>query len=406
VSDAARPVRAVLALSIAAGLLSLAAVPLLRPQQLALASDVYYFAAEALLSGQNPYAAAPPGRPGYTYVYPPLVLLAFVPHALTGSPFGAYLLQTLLNLAAAAALAVVIVRAIEDADIALPRRDRLLVGGFVFASVHSVPVVVMGQVNLQLALAIAVGARLLERDRDTLAGVAFALAASVKLFPAAVGLWLLARRAWRAVAVAVATGLATIALGALALDPALTRTFFTDVLPAERRADAFAGGLDPSSMFVTVRRPLAALLPGLTSAELGVLAVTLLVPVVLVTSRDLTTERDRLVALLATLLATLLVLPLEPFYLVLVAYPLVPLLYRLDPGRVRGVFLAGTAVLAVVITYPAVEGLLALAPLSAATATTLTGLARGLFSVAQPPLVGAVLVLVGCVLHARSAGRQ
>ena len=396
-SDDRRPVRATLAITIVAGLVYLLAVPLLRPQQVGVATDVYYHAGRALLAGGDPYAVTPPAHPTFSFIYPPLVLLAFVPHVLTGSALGASLLQTLLNLATAGGLAVVLLRALADADVALERRDRLLVGGVVFASVHSIPVLVMGQVNLQLALAVAVGARLLERGREEWAGVAFALAAAVKLFPAVVGLWLLRQRAWRAVGAAVATGLGTIVAGAAMFGPGPTRTFFTEVVPGERQAESCAGGLDPSAMFVTVRRPLAALFPGLGGDGLALLALALLVPVVIAAWRDVTTAVGRLLALLATLLGVLVYLPLEPFYYALLYYPLVVALYRVEPGRSRRLLLSGTVALSLVVSYPSVEQLLVVLPLAPETTTTLDAVAREVFSVAQPPLVGVVLLLAGCV---------
>lgn len=407
-----RPVRATLAATIAVGLVYLVAVPLVRPDQVAVATDVYYHAGRAVLSGGDPYAVTPPTRPDFFFIYPPLVLLAFVPHVLTGSPLGAYLLQTLLNLATAGVLAVLLCRGIADAGVELARRDRLLVGGVAVGSVHSVPVLVMGQVNLQLALAIAVGARLVAHDRDgssrgrdRLAGVAFALAAAVKLFPAVVGAWLLRLRAWRAIGAAVVTGLGTIAAGALVFGSGPTRTFFTEVLPAERQAATFVGGLDPSVMFVSVRRPLGALLPEASAGVLSALALVLLVPAVLASARDVSSGTGRLVALLATLLATLTYLPLEPFYYALLYYPLVVLLYRLEPGRVRRLFLAGTVTLSLIVSYPSVEQLLVIAPLPAGIASTLDAVAHTVFSVAQPPLAGVVLLFAGCVVwqHERAA---
>lgn len=393
-----RPVRAALAAGIVFGLTYLAAVPLLRAEQIGVATDVYYLAAKTALAGDSPYLVAPADHPGFSFLYQPVVVLAFVPHALTGSPLGAYVLQTVLNLATAGTIGLLLVRTIEDAGVDLHRLDRLLVVGFAVASVHSVSVYAMGQVNLQLALAVAAGAVLLDRGRESAGGAAFAVAATVKLFPAALGLWLLRRRAWRAVAAAVATGLSLLLAGILVFGPSLFETFVTAVLPAERHAAEFAGGLSPDAMYVTVRRPLAALFPASDPTILALAALAVLVPAVLAASWDVATRRGSLVALLATLLATMLFLPLEPFYFSLLYYPLVPLLYLLDPGRVRRVFVAGTVFLSAVLSYPAVAGLLAIAPLSPGTTATLDSVAREIFRFAQPPLVGALLLLAGCVL--------
>jgi len=177
------------------------------------------------------------------------------------------------------------------------------------------------------------------------------------------------------------------------------------VLTGESHTAEFAGGLDPSVMYVTVRRPLAALFPATDPTLLTLAALVLL-------GRS---GRRRVVGRVdpprepgrapGDAPGTMLVLPLEPFYFSLLYYPLVPLLYLLDPGRVRGVFVAGTVLLSAVISYPAVEGLLAIAPLPAETATALAAIARETFRFAQPPLIGALLVLAGCVLFQYEAAR-
>lgn len=401
-----RPVRAALAAGILFGIAYLLAVPLLRPEQVGVATDVYYLAAERALAGANPYLVSPADHPGFQFLYQPVVLVAFLPHALTGSPLGAYLLQTLLNLASAGVIALLLVRSIEGAGVVLERIDRFLVAGFALASVHSISVYVMGQVNLQLALAVVAGGVLLGRGRQSVAGAAFAAAATVKLFPAVVGVWLVRRRAWRAIAAATVTGLSLLLAGVLAFGPSLFETYLTAVLPSERQAAEFAGGLPPSAMFVTVRRPLAALFPTADPTTLALAAVAILAPAVAAASWDVSTRAGSLVALLATLLATMLSLPLEPFYFSLLYYPLVPLLYLLDSGRVRRLFLAGTVLLSAVISYPAVAGLLAIAPIGPGMETALAAGARAVFRVAQPPLLGAVLLLLGCVLYQYEAAKE
>lgn len=300
-----RPVRVALAAGILFGIAYLLAVPLFRPEQVGVATDVYYLAAERALAGDSPYLVSPADHPGFQFLYHPVVLLAFLPHDLTGSAHGAYLLQTLLNLATAAAIGVLLVRTIEDAGVVLERIDRLLVAGFALASVHSVSVSVMGQVNLQLALAVVAGGLLIDRGHRSLGGAAFATAATVKLFPAVLGVWLVRRRAWSAVAVAAATvtGVALLLAGVLAFGPSLFGTYLTAVLPSERHAAEFAGGLPPSSMFLSA-----------------------------------------------------------------------------------------------VISYPAVAGLLAIAPIGPGMEGALAAGARGVFRVAQPPLVGALSLLAGCGL--------
>ncbi len=416
-----RAPRLVLLVSVLAGVANSVLFPLRNPEQVALATDVYYYSARAALRGADFYAVNPLGQTGFRY--PPAVVLAFAPHAALGDPVLAYALQTLLNLAALAALAVLVVRTVERAGVALATLDRaahgctarsvrglttldrVLLATTVFI-VGPVGVnLVMGQVNPLLALGLAGGAVLLERDRDTVAGAAFGLVALVKLFPAFVGVWLLRRRAWRAIAAATVTGLAGLAVGLLAFGPDASVTYVTETLAGETAVASFAGGPDPTAPFVTVRRQLAVLAPGLPSSWLLPVGALVLAPVFVGVNRVVTDLRSRLVALQGTLLATLLLLPLEPFYVILVLFPLLPLLYVLDDGWPRRLFLAGALLLLVPVTWASVTSMTAVLP---AGASVVRAAARALFSFVLPPTIGVYLVLAGCLLfqHRMATGAR
>jgi len=397
-----RAPRLVLLAGVLAGVANTALFPLRNPEQVALATDVYYYSARAALRGADFYAVNPLGQTGF--VYPPAVVLAFVPHAALGDPLLAYALQWLLNLAALAALAVLVVRAVERAGVALTRFDRVLLSATVFL-VGPVGVnLVMGQVNPLLALGLAGGAVLLERDRGTAAGAAFGLVALVKLFPALVGVWLVRQRAWRAVAAATATGLAGLAVGLLAFGPDATVTYFTETLAGESAVASFADGTDPTAPYATIRRQLAALAPGLPSSWLLPVGALVLAPVFAGVNRAVGDFRSRLVALQGTLQATLLLLPLEPFYVILVLFPLLVLLYALGDGWPRRLFLAGALLLLVPIMWPTVTTAMAVLP--AGVAAVLRDAATGLFSFVLPPTVGAWLVLAGCLLYQHRAATE
>lgn len=397
-----RPVvRVALAWGTLAGLVTLVTMPLLQPGQVGLASDAYYHAARAVLAGQTPYLAQPAGVA--PFVYPPAIVLAFVPHALTGSSLGAYVLQTALNVVTLVALAALLVRLIERDHGQLPTPDRLLVAAFVVASAHATTVLVMGQVNLQLALAIALGGIYTERGRDAAGGVAFALAAAVKLFPAVAGVWLLRLGRVRVVATAIATGLVTLALGAVLVGRDAFLTYATAVLPGQTHTESFAGGLPPDAMYVTVRRPIAALLPDVDPGLYLPLALLVLGPAVLASYREVASRDGRRTALLATMLATIVALPLEGFYFSLVYFPLVPLLFSLEPGRPRRALALGTLLLSTPVTARTVRRTLAVLPFPEPIVTPTEALA-GVLTVVQPQLVGACVVLAGCVLyHNRAA---
>ncbi|MCG1002209.1 MULTISPECIES: glycosyltransferase family 87 protein [Halobacterium] len=398
-----RAPRLVLLASVLAGVANTALFPLRNPEQVGLATDVYYYAARAAFRGADIYAVNPLGQTGF--VYPPIVALAFAPHAALGDPTLAYALQWCLNLAALGTLAVLVVRATERVGVDLathsvrgpPLVDRVLLTAAVFL-VGPVGVnLVMGQVNPLLALGLAGGAVLLERGRDTAAGAAFGLVALVKLFPALVGVWLLRQRRWRAVAAATATGLAGIAAGVLVFGPDASVTYVTETLAGETAVASFAGGPDHTAPYATVRRQLAVLAPGLSSSWLLPIGALVLAPVFAGVNRVVADARSRLVALQGTLLATLLLLPLEPFYVILALFPLLPLLYVLDDGWPRRLFLAGALLLLVPVTWASVTSMTAVLP--AGAASVVRNAASALFSFVLPPTIGAWLVLAGCLLY-------
>jgi len=404
-----RAPRLVLLAGVLAGVANTALFPLRNPEQVGLATDVYYHAARAAVAGADFYAVTPVGDA--SFVYPPAVVLAFVPHAALGDPLFAYALQTLLNLAALAALAVVVVRAADRAvrgstarsGHGLASLDRVLLAAAVFL-VGPVGVnLVMGQVNPLLALGLAGGAVLLERDRDAAAGAAFGLVALVKLFPTLVGVWLVRRRAWRAIAAATAVGVGGVLVGLLAFGPGASVAYVTETLAGETGVASFAGGPDPTAPYVTIRRQLAALAPGLPSSWLLPVGALVLAPVVAGVNRAAADYTSRLVALQGTLLATLLLLPLEPFYAVLLLFPLLPLLYALDDGWPRRLLLAGALLLVVPVTWPTVTTATAVLP--AGAAGVLRDAATGLFSFVLPPTVGSWLALAGCLLYQHRAAR-
>lgn len=391
-----RGVRLVLAAGVLAGLSNSVFFPASQPEQVALASDLYYAAATAALDGASFYAAP------HTFLYPPPVVVAFVPHAMLSDPALAWAFQTALNLLALAGVAGIALHTTEHLGVALARLDRALVVAFVVASPPAVLNLVMGQVNPVLALGLAGGTVLLEADRQREAGVAFGLVALVKLFPALVGAWLLRRRAWTAIAAATVTGLGLLLAGLLASGPGTYETYVATVLTGELSVASFPDGTDPTAPYVTVRRQLAVLVPGLTGHALLAASLLVVAPVIAAVNRTVSTLRSRLVALLGTLLAILLAFPLEAFYNVLVLFPLVPLLYALDgtPGRL---VLVGSVLVSVPVAYADVVYFTGMGFVPAGLSSALREVARFAFQFALPTTVGIWLVLAGCVLFQHRA---
>lgn len=393
---ATRAPRLVLAAAVVSGVATAAVFPARNPEQVALASDVYYAAGRAVLDGHPLYDTG--------FLYPPPVAVAFVPNALLGSATLAYALQILVGLVALGVVAVAGVRLAERTGASLGRTDRWLVGAAVLAGSPSVVNLVNGQVNPALAAAVAAGVLAFESDRGWASGAAFALAALVKLFPALLGAWLLRQRAWRAVAAATATGLGVLLAGLAVFGPGPYEAFVTTVLAGEANVATFRGGPDPTAPYATVRRQLAAIVPGLSGGGLLAASLVLLAPVVVAANRVTATLTDRLVGLHAVVTAVLVAFPLEPFYAVL-AYPtLVPLLYALD-GTPRRLFLAGSLLTVVPISLADVAVVATLPVFPQAVTDALLGGARTAFTYVLPPTVGAALTLAACVLqqHRRAA---
>jgi len=406
-----RSARLVLGLGILSGLSGFATTPFVSPEQFTLASDVYLTAADALLSGGDIYAVTPPDRPGYHYIYPPIVVLAFLPHALIGSSIGAFAVQTALNAGAGLGLTVLVVRALERRGLDVARLDWVLIAGFALLSAHSAITLINGQVTVPLAFAFAVGFHALEANRETIggalavhretiAGAAFAAAALVKVFPAAIGLWLLRIRARRAVAAAIATGLGGLALGALVLGPDLTVTYVQDVLLGRYEGHDFHGAPAPGETTGGTQRQIA-VLTGLGSPVTALLALLVLVPAVVPLYRRIDTDVRRQAAILGTILATLLFMPLQRLYMPLFVFPLLVLLYTLPGGRARTVLVAGTLLTYLRIEYGVVAAGIELLPLPAGIESVALSVAENLFTFVLPTTLGLWILLGACLLCSR-----
>lgn len=386
------------------GLLSLSGLAAERSHMLAINLEVYYHAGEAVLSGGDLYAVTPPDHPAYRYLYPPVVVVAFLPLAVLPSWQAAYAAFTVVSVAAGLAGAAVLWRFVERHGRPLSTAERALVALFVTASVHTVPTLFYGNVNLLLAALLAVGFVHLDRGREAPAGAAFGLVALVKVFPAALGAWLVRRRAWRAVAAATAAGGGLLVAGVPVFGVGTHRDYVTEALLPRMRSDAFVGGLDPSAPYITVRRPLSVLFPSLDPAVLSVLAAAVLAPVVLYLYTGGEGPVDRLVAVHGTVSAVLVFFPSYFVYYVYLYFPLVPLLFLLEDRAARRLFVAGAVVANLAVTLESMVEAIRSPLLPPGVEAALVGVATPLFTFATPPLWGMALMLAGCVVHRRRNG--
>ena len=191
----------------------------------------YMGAARSMAAGGSPYAqftSTTPVLSGFTY--PPFGAVLVRPLALLND-HQALSVWLALSLATTVIAAVIVARTALPAS--WPRLELAVIAAVAFGPAaynywH-------GQINgvIFLLLAIAYWAYVTGRGRT--AGVVLGLAAGIKVAPIVLLLLLLRRRWWQASAAMVATVVATIGLGVLALGTAATRTFVTTVLPALSR---------------------------------------------------------------------------------------------------------------------------------------------------------------------------
>lgn len=380
------------------GVVVLAYYVFARPATFGLNYRVYHVAAETALSGGNFYAVSPADS-SFQYLYPPVTVLAFVPLAVLGDwPVG-YLLLTAVSLAASTLAALYVCRYVAALGHAVPWHERALVAAFLAVSTHTAISLVYGQVNHLLVAAIVLGLVALANDDGHRAGVLLALPAYLKLVPGVVGLYLLRRRAWRAVGAAVATALGVTLAGFAVFGLAGHRTYLFDALLPRRDAAAFVGGLDPAAEYVTLRRPLSVVFPTVDPIWYTVGAAACLLPVLGALYWRVDTHTDRMVALFGTLAVGILFVPSLLLYYSFLAFPLIVLLYDLPAGPARRLFVAGGVLANISFTYGGLRDLLAALPLEGATAETIAAVLRPVLTVGTPVLYGCLLMLAGCLVY-------
>lgn len=391
--------RLVLAVGVCFGLGYLLYRTVLAPAGAGINFAVYRAAAADLWAGSQVYGTSPVGDPAFTFRYPPITFAWFSLYLLV-SPLAGYLLHVGSALVVSALLGHVAVDTVDRYGVDVGLLDRVLVAGFVAVGAYAAPSLLYGNVNHHLALGVGLGVVWLARDQQTRAGVAFGLAALVKVFPAGIGVWLLWRRAWRAILAALATGLGGLALGVATLGPDRTLAFVRLELLSRAAPATAAGRILPGSEYVTIVRPLSVLVPGAGFVTWTLLGTLVLAPVLFVCYRDVSTDTDRLVAAFATLAVLLLVLPSFSLYFLVLAYPLAVLLYVL-PSAPGTLFAAGAGLSLLTLKLPDLVTLVDAVPLPAAVGDAVLVVARAVYALGTPIFWGTLVMLGACVWHVR-----
>jgi hypothetical protein len=368
---------------------------LITPSTFGIDFEIYRAAAADLHAGQEVYGRSPVGIADYTFRYPIVLLAAFSLYLLV-PPVVGFAVHVAGTVLVSVALGLAIATVIERHGIALSTLDRVLICLFILISPVGAPSVVLGNINHHIALALGVGLIWLERGRQTRAGIALGIAAVPKVFPAAIGIWLIVRRKYRAMFAAIATGLGALGAGAVLFGWERTRRYFFAELIPRSTATAGSGTLSPSSLYVTLQRPLTVVFADASGTVLMALSLVIVAPAVAYTYLNSDGELQRLVTLLTTLCAILLVIPSYTMYFVILSYPLIPLLYLLSdlPGRVFGV---GVVLMQFTVKLGDVTMLIRRLWLPDWATTSLIDSSRALYTVGTPVLWGTIVVLVaGC----------
>lgn len=366
----------------------------------------YYFAGRAVLRGEPFVGWAITDGTFLTrkaYVYMPITAPLFAVYALFPQWYVPYAIHAGVLLAAFYAVGRINVRYVETHGRALDRADRWLILGFCMFSGPAVLGLYRGNVDPAILLLIAVGFLAVERGREATGGALWAVAAMFKLFPAFLGVWLLYRRAYRGVAAALGVGIGAtlLSVGVFGFDVHVE--FVEFILHERSREGAFVGGLSPTLMWITLRRPLSHVLP-LSGNQLTLVALALIAPFLYPLYRRADSELARLCAFFATFIALLItVIPLTAGYVIYLLFPLVALAYLAERPVVKGCFLAGLVLINVPLYPPQIRRILAAFPLSSGAVNAVMDVASSVLAVTSIGLWAFLLPFAGCFLYVRAS---
>ncbi|MFB6178901.1 MAG: glycosyltransferase family 87 protein [Halorientalis sp.] len=357
----------------------------------------YLHAADLFLSGEPFVGVSPPVGNGQ-FVYPPIVVGMFLPYLVFPDVLSAFVVQLGLMGSFCLGTGWVIVSVIERHGGSLTRMDKLLIYLFCLASTYPVIVLGQGQVDPILAFALSLAYLCEERGQQIRSGILFAIPAIVKLFPALFGIWLVRKRAWRAIKSAVATGLGavTLSLFVFGVDRNLQYAWF--ILTDRSRIQDLGRTLSPNFSALTLSRPLSVVIPGVDPHLYPLVALFLVAPVLIVVSYGIESVQARLLAYLGTIAGVLILSPASNIHHVIFLYfPLVPLLYLLNHEPTRTLLHVGTLVMLFPVQPVQVQTVLAMAPIPLVVEATLADAARQLLTTGTMTLWGLVIVLLGCL---------
>jgi alpha-1,2-mannosyltransferase len=203
--------------------------------------NVFYFASQEVIAGRDPYQRS---IGAWTpYLYPPLLAEMLIPLALAPLPVAAYF-WFLINVAALV-VALKMLTALNEQHLLSNRKYLLMAGTVVLLSRFILDNLSLGQVNLLVATLAMAHVYFFAKEKKIASSLALAVAVSIKLTPAILIVWHLAKRRFKfaaecAVLIAALMALSFIPFGRNAV--ASFETFVNRTIKNEQGFDfAYAG---------------------------------------------------------------------------------------------------------------------------------------------------------------------
>jgi len=360
--------------------------------------QTFYFAAEWALDNE-PFVGRPtPTEAGNAWVFPPIVVLYFVPFSLLlDNIVSAYLLQVVIIIAISIIITYLLVAYIKNKGVVLDRLDIAIIGISVLISPFSIMNIAQGQMNAHVAALIIGGLLWSEQGKEKLTGVAFGLAALIKIWPTVLGIWLLWKRQLSAVGAAIATGISGMVAGIYLLGLDTFTTWVNFVSTDRARLQNLHEWVTPDSAMIALERTAAALIDGLS--PIYYLLIILVPMTILSVTVARNTERSTPAIMTVTAITAyaFMILPSTGVpYLYYLAVPTIGAIFLLPPDAAREkILLSGGLIIGgIPVGLEEIQAVFHRVGISLHDGRVL----KTIFTATPPPIIGLLLLATGYTL--------